>query len=130
MTEGSAALGDVRDDVDRSLELKGDILNMLRRSTAGRGPRAPSLRAALRSQRRAASAADPLRSVSFFSMPSEGHIACRGPWHAPFTADLSRVAVGPLASQLIALRVIHVGAVIAAFVLESRLHDRNADTSR
>ena len=49
-----------------------------------------------------------------------------GPWHAPFTADLGRVAVGPLASQLIALRMIHVGAVIAAFVLESRLHDRNA----
>jgi type IV secretory pathway VirB2 component (pilin) len=53
-----------------------------------------------------------------------------GPWHAPFTADLSRVAVGPFASQLIVLRIVHVGAVIAAFVLESRLHDRNADTSR
>ncbi|MEK6375836.1 MAG: hypothetical protein AABO58_24435 [Acidobacteriota bacterium] len=49
-----------------------------------------------------------------------------GPWHAPFTADLSHVAVGPFASHLLALRLIHLGAVAAVFVLESLLHDRNA----
>jgi hypothetical protein len=49
-----------------------------------------------------------------------------GPWHAPFTADLSHVAVGPFASRLLALRLIHLGAVAAVFVLESLLHDRNA----
>jgi hypothetical protein len=36
-----------------------------------------------------------------------------GPLHAPFTADLSHVAVGPFVSQMIALRVIHVVAVLA-----------------
>ena len=53
-----------------------------------------------------------------------------GPWHAPFTADLSRVAVGPFASHILLLRALHIGAVIAVFVLESRLHDRNAHPSR
>src|SRR5262249_42580572 len=52
-----------------------------------------------------------------------------GPWHAPFTADLSRVAVGPFGSQLVLLRIVHIGAVIAVFVLESLLHDRNARPS-
>ncbi|MDQ6802106.1 MAG: hypothetical protein M3041_14875 [Acidobacteriota bacterium] len=36
-----------------------------------------------------------------------------GPLHAPFTADLSHVAVGPFVSLMIALRVIHVVAVFA-----------------
>jgi hypothetical protein len=36
-----------------------------------------------------------------------------GPLHAPFTADLSHVAVGPFVSLMIALRVIHVLAVFA-----------------
>ena len=53
-----------------------------------------------------------------------------GPWHAPFTADLTHVAVGPWASHVVALRVIHVAAVGAVFVLESLLHDRNAHTPR
>ncbi len=53
-----------------------------------------------------------------------------GPWHAPFTADLSRVAVGPFATHLIALRLVHLGAVVAVFVLESLLHDRNPRTPR
>jgi hypothetical protein len=53
-----------------------------------------------------------------------------GPWHAPFTADLSRVAVGPFATHLVALRTIHLAAVAGVFVLESLLHDRNAHTSR
>ena len=62
--------------------------------------------------------------------PAQGTWLFRwGPWHAPFTADLGRVAVGPFAAHLLALRVIHVGAVIAVFVLESSLHDRNAHPS-
>jgi hypothetical protein len=36
-----------------------------------------------------------------------------GPLHAPFTADLSHVAVGPFVSLMIALRVIHVLTVFA-----------------
>ena len=38
-----------------------------------------------------------------------------GPLHAPFTADLSHVAVGPLVSAMILLRAIHVIAVAALF---------------
>src|SRR5438445_166726 len=38
-----------------------------------------------------------------------------GPLHAPFTADLSQVAVGPFVSQMIALRAIHVVAVAILF---------------
>ncbi len=53
-----------------------------------------------------------------------------GPWHAPFTADLTHVAVGPFVSQLVTLRVIHIAAFAGLFVLESLLHDRNAHTSR
>jgi hypothetical protein len=53
-----------------------------------------------------------------------------GPWHAPFTADLTHVAVGPFASHVVALRLIHLAAVGAVFVLESLLHDRNAHTAR
>jgi hypothetical protein len=56
-----------------------------------------------------------------------------GPLHAPFTANLDGIAIGPFASHLVALRVIHLAAVIAAFCflpsvlqLESTLHDRNA----
>src|SRR5262249_46354852 len=38
--------------------------------------------------------------------PAAGNWLFRwGPWHAPFTADLSRVAVGPFASHLVALRM-------------------------
>jgi hypothetical protein len=36
-----------------------------------------------------------------------------GPLHAPFTADLSHVAVGPFVSLMIALRAIHIAAVFA-----------------
>jgi len=52
-----------------------------------------------------------------------------GPLHPPFTANLNGIAIGPFASHLTALRLIHVAAVIAAFCflpLESTLHDRNA----
>jgi hypothetical protein len=42
-----------------------------------------------------------------------------GPWQPPFSADLGSVAVGPLASQTTALRVIHLAALIVLFVMES-----------
>lgn len=42
-----------------------------------------------------------------------------GPWQSLFSADLARVAVGPLASQTTALRAIHIAALIALFVMES-----------
>ncbi len=50
-----------------------------------------------------------------------------GPLHAPFTAHLAGIGVGPLAGHLIALRVVHIAAIGALFALESTLHDRNAD---
>jgi len=46
-----------------------------------------------------------------------------GPLHPPFTAHLDAIAVGPLASHLIALRVLHIAAVAGLLVLESTLHD-------
>ncbi|HKO56635.1 MAG TPA: hypothetical protein VJ276_12215 [Thermoanaerobaculia bacterium] len=42
-----------------------------------------------------------------------------GPLHAPFTARLAGIAVGPLAGALVALRLVQAGAMAAAFVLES-----------
>lgn len=42
-----------------------------------------------------------------------------GPWQPLFSADLTAVAVGPLASQTTALRVVHLGALAALFVMES-----------
>lgn len=49
-----------------------------------------------------------------------------GPLHAPFTADLSRVAVGPFVSQLITLRLIHVAAVTALIAVELLSRRRDA----
>jgi len=42
-----------------------------------------------------------------------------GPWQQPFTADLAAIGVGPLAAHLTALRVVHVAALLALFVMES-----------
>jgi anti-sigma-K factor RskA len=49
-----------------------------------------------------------------------------GPLHAPFTADLSQVAVGPFVSQLMTLRIFHVVAVAALLAAEAvaRRRDR------
>jgi hypothetical protein len=46
--------------------------------------------------------------------------------HAPFTADLSQVAVGPFVSQLMTLRIFHVVAVAALLAAEAvaRRRDR------
>jgi hypothetical protein len=49
-----------------------------------------------------------------------------GPLHAPFTAQLAGIGVGPLAAHLTALRVVHIAAVGVLFALESNLHDRAA----
>jgi len=46
-----------------------------------------------------------------------------GPLHAPFTADLSQVAVGPFVSQMIALRAIHVVAIAVLFYDALRRRD-------
>jgi len=48
-----------------------------------------------------------------------------GPLHAPFTAHLTNIGIGPLAAHLIALRVVHIAAVGVLFALESTLHDRH-----
>jgi hypothetical protein len=40
-----------------------------------------------------------------------------GPLQAPFTANLGAIGVGPLALHLIALRIVHVAALVALFVL-------------
>jgi len=40
-----------------------------------------------------------------------------GPLHAPFTADLTGIAVGPFATHVIALRVIHIAALTTALCL-------------
>lgn len=47
-----------------------------------------------------------------------------GPWHPPFTADLTAVAVGPLTRGLTALRLVHVAAVASLVCIES-LMQRN-----
>jgi hypothetical protein len=67
----------------------------------------------------------PLHRSAFFTW---------GPMHAPFTADLTNIAVGPLATHLIALRVIHVVALTSAlcllpsaFQLESLLQESSSD---
>jgi hypothetical protein len=49
-----------------------------------------------------------------------------GPLHAPFTAHLTGIGVGPLAGHLIALRVVHIALAGALFALESTLHDCHA----
>jgi hypothetical protein len=49
-----------------------------------------------------------------------------GPLHAPFTAHLGAIGVGPLAAHLTALRLAHIALAGALFALESTLHDRNA----
>jgi hypothetical protein len=49
-----------------------------------------------------------------------------GPLHAPFTAQLAAIGVGPLAAHLTALRIVHIAALGVLFALESNLHDRTA----
>jgi hypothetical protein len=62
-----------------------------------------------------AGATSPLHRSAFFTW---------GPLHAPFTADLENIAVGPLAPHLIALRAIHVAALATALWLMAKLPGR------
>ncbi|HEX9460766.1 MAG TPA: hypothetical protein VGA84_16575 [Thermoanaerobaculia bacterium] len=64
------------------------------------------------------------------SSPMHGSLLFRwGPLHAPFTAHLANIGVGPLAAWTTAIRIVHLAAF---FSLESllqrmRLNDRNID---
>ena len=64
------------------------------------------------------------------SSPMHGSLLFRwGPLHAPFTAHLAGIGVGPLAAWTTAIRIVHLAAF---FSLESllqrmRLNDRNID---
>lgn len=54
-------------------------------------------------------------------MPGHGDLLFRwGPLHAPFTAALHGIAVGPLVSALPLLRLVHVAAVVAIVVIATR----------
>lgn len=65
------------------------------------------------------------------SSPAHPSVLFRwGPLHAPFTASLDGIGIGPFASQLVLLRSLHLAALAALFSLESLLqkassHDRN-----
>jgi hypothetical protein len=72
-----------------------------------------------------AGATSPLHRSAFFTW---------GPLHAPFTAALTGIAVGPLATHVVALRVIHLVALTSAlcvlpsaFQLESLLQESSTD---
>jgi hypothetical protein len=64
--------------------------------------------------------------AGFTSPAGKNFLFTWGPLHAPFTAHLAGIAVGPLAAHLTALRLAHVALAGALFALESTLHDRNA----
>jgi hypothetical protein len=62
--------------------------------------------------------------------PAHGSILFRwGPLHAPFTAHLDGIGVGPLAAWTTAIRVIHLAAFfgLESFLQHMRLNDRNTD---
>jgi hypothetical protein len=52
-----------------------------------------------------------------------------GPLHAPFTAHLDGIGVGPLAAWTTAIRVVHLAAFfgLESFLQHMRLNDRNID---
>jgi hypothetical protein len=65
------------------------------------------------------------------SSPAHPSVLFRwGPLHAPFTASLDGIGVGPFASQLVALRGLHLAALIALFSLESVLQQNASDDHR
>jgi len=43
-----------------------------------------------------------------------------GPWQTPFTADLAGIGVGPLASQVVAIRLVHLASLILLVLLAVR----------
>ena len=50
-----------------------------------------------------------------------------GPFHMPFTAALDGIGVGPLTSQIVLLRIVHLAALAALFGLESLLQQTTDD---
>jgi hypothetical protein len=64
--------------------------------------------------------------------PAHGSILFRwGPLHAPFTAHLDGIGVGPLAAWTTAIRIVHLAAFfgLESFLQHMRLNDRNTDTA-
>jgi hypothetical protein len=62
--------------------------------------------------------------------PAHGSVLFRwGPLHAPFTASLDGIGVGPLAAWTTATRVVHLAAFfgLESFLQHLRLNDRNTD---
>jgi hypothetical protein len=62
--------------------------------------------------------------------PAHGSILFRwGPLHAPFTAHLDGIGVGPLAAWTTAIRIVHLAAFfgLESFLQHMRLNDRNTD---
>jgi hypothetical protein len=54
-----------------------------------------------------------------------------GPLHAPFTAHLDSIGVGPLAAYTTSIRVVHLAAFfgLESFLQHMRLNDRNVDVA-
>jgi hypothetical protein len=64
--------------------------------------------------------------------PTHGSILFRwGPLHAPFTASLDGIGVGPLAAWTTAIRIVHILAFfgLESFLQHMRLNDRNTDVA-
>ena len=54
-----------------------------------------------------------------------------GPLHAPFTAHLDGIGVGPLAAWTTVIRVVHLAAFfgLESFLQHMRLNDRNTNVA-
>jgi hypothetical protein len=64
--------------------------------------------------------------------PAHGSLLFRwGPLHAPFTASLDGIGVGPFAAWTTAIRVVHLVAFfgLESFLQHMRLNDRNTDVA-
>jgi hypothetical protein len=64
--------------------------------------------------------------------PAHGSILFRwGPLHAPFTASLDGIGVGPLAAWTTAIRIVHLAAFfgLESFLQHLRSNDRNTDVA-
>ncbi|HEV7489119.1 MAG TPA: hypothetical protein VGQ65_25895 [Thermoanaerobaculia bacterium] len=64
--------------------------------------------------------------------PAHGSLLFRwGPLHAPFTAHLDDIGVGPLAAWTTAIRIVHLAAFfgLESFLQHMRLNDRNTDVA-
>ena len=64
--------------------------------------------------------------------PAHGSMLFRwGPLHAPFTAPLDGIGVGPLAAWTMAIRIVHLAAFfgLESFLQHLRSNDRNTDVA-